>query len=242
MHIPRHTSTALLLCDTLDLVSHGNVYVNSFNNTSKFELNVSDLVYIKDTIDLLEETYDKGIIDALEKIGTLIQEDNPSFSTLINAIVSSQKIKGTYTDTLGVEKDLLGATVNDLPLGKAAWVDGNYIIGNGSIISDTYSKGYNDAKTKLVKTISGSIHFGEPDDSGDIATYITLPVYGYKTLIVTSSNYASGHRYINVSYSGGTKSVGQNGTMTIDVSNDTVVTISNSGSDYIVDGSYQLIP
>ena len=90
----------------------------------------------------------KGISSALATIHTDvdINEDTGDylilpFETLIDKIQHSQDINGTYEEGEEI-LNLSGTTPNNLPRGKAAWVMGEYIIGNGADIDNARNQGY----------------------------------------------------------------------------------------------------
>lgn len=147
-------------------------------------MDASDLTYLADEIDILEETYKKETVKALNEMNTYFIHDdstthNPdesnfnsdqakalSFHSLINGILESQSIpeEKTYTGTLpGEEEETTGniqaATEEGLSLGEAGWVDGELIIGNGANNNNFYNQGYADGMAGRVHgTISYVTH------------------------------------------------------------------------------------
>ena len=66
------------------------------------------------------------------------------------SLASQTGVTGTYTNTHDTEdtsddtvEDLVAATADNLSLGTAAWVDGQYIVGNGADNNSYYSEGIN---------------------------------------------------------------------------------------------------
>lgn len=130
-------------------------------------VDASDLTYLADEIDLLEETYKKETVKALNKMSTYFMMNNSTthdpdesnldpessvilpFGSIIDGILASQSIptEKTYTGTLpGEENETTGnisaATAESISLGTAAWVDGELIIGTGADNISYYNKGY----------------------------------------------------------------------------------------------------
>ena len=67
-----------------------------------------------------------------------------SFSEISYLISHSQDINGTYIAGDNEEHGLSGAVSDDLPIGVAAWVKGNYIVGSGKGVENAYNKGFNE--------------------------------------------------------------------------------------------------
>ena len=82
----------------------------------------------------LETKYNVAIVNALDKIGTVIQDDNITFDKLIEGITNSQKIA----------TDNYSAVADNLSSNCAAWVNGNYIVGTGGDNNTFYAKGFAD--------------------------------------------------------------------------------------------------
>lgn len=139
-------------------------------------MDASDLIYLADEIDLLEETYKKETVKALNEMNTYFMSDEAithdpdknalnynsanilPFQSIINGILASQSIptEKTYTGTLpGKEEEITGnisaATEENLSLGTAAWVDGELIIGTGADNKNYYNLGYADG-------MAGNVH------------------------------------------------------------------------------------
>ena len=90
----------------------------------------------------------RNIASSLVTIGTGMETDAQTgeyivqtFDSLSDAIVHSQDINGTYEDDVQIY-NLSGATENNLPKGAAAWVQGQYIKGNGFDIDNAYNNGH----------------------------------------------------------------------------------------------------
>lgn len=71
------------------------------------------------------------------------------------SLASQTGVTGTYTNTHDTEdtsddtvEDLVAATADNLSLGTAAWVDGQYIVGNGADNNSYYNYGISQSSTK----------------------------------------------------------------------------------------------
>lgn len=90
----------------------------------------------------------RGLASALATIGTSVEMDAETgdyaimtFEDIVEKIKHSQDISGTYM--VGDEELLLtGTTPNNISLGAAAWVNGEYIVGNGQDVNNAYEQGY----------------------------------------------------------------------------------------------------
>lgn len=130
-------------------------------------IDFSDLTYLADEIDLLEDTYKGKTVDALSQIsmyfnmdGTTTRDQNQSnlaienasilpFSVITDGIINSQSIptEKTYTGTLPGEStetsgNISAADAEKMSLGAAAWVDGILVIGTGADNNSYYTQGY----------------------------------------------------------------------------------------------------
>lgn len=144
-------------------------------------VDASDLTYLADEIDLLEETYKKETVKALNKMSTYFMMDDSTthdpdesnldpessvilpFGSIIDGILASQSIptEKTYTGILpGEENETTGnvsaATEENLSLGTAAWVDGEMIIGTGGDNNTYYNQGYAEG---LAENVHGEISY-----------------------------------------------------------------------------------
>lgn len=104
-----------------------------------------------------------------------------------------------------------------------------------------YTAGVEDSK---LPTVSGSISFNFNEDAYDDGgkSTIILPVSGYKTLTVTTTNSTSGRRKLYISAGSTSKILAHNESATIDVSAYNSVTIYSQNSDQPVYATYTLIP
>lgn len=153
-------------------------------------MDASDLIYLADEIDLLEETYKKETVNALNEMNTYFMLDNSTthnpnesnldqesssvlpFHSIIDGILASQSIpeEKTYTGTLpGDENEITGniqaATEDGLSLGEAGWVDGKLIIGNGADNNFYYDQGYVDGVAEALKSSKISYTYHHHDSS-----------------------------------------------------------------------------
>lgn len=129
-------------------------------------IDASDLAYLADEIDLLENTYKSETVNALNQVGTYYKLDGSTtfnrdestlsaenaallpFNSLVNGIVNSQSIptERTYSGILpGEDTETIGnisaANAENLSLGTAAWVNGELIVGTGGDNNSYYSMG-----------------------------------------------------------------------------------------------------
>lgn len=130
-------------------------------------IDFSDLTYLADEIDLLEDTYKGKTVEALSQIsmyfnmdGTTTHDQSQSnlaienasilpFSVITDGIINSQNIptEKTYTGILPGENtetsgNISAADADKMSLGSAAWVDGALLIGTGVDNNFYYNQGY----------------------------------------------------------------------------------------------------
>lgn len=152
-----------------NIKSNGNFDFDS----GKVTIYSSDLIYLADEIDLLEDTYKTGVAEALDQIGTYFKSDGTSthnrnestvapseatslpFGAIREGIINSQSIptERTYTGTLPGQAtqtsgNISAAQADHLSLGTAAWVDGDLIIGTGADNNTFYTQGSQDGYNK----------------------------------------------------------------------------------------------
>ena len=134
-----------ILTDSIDNVRKENIQSKGIIDYSSGEvvINSLDLIYLANEIDVLEHTYKKIILKYLNGINTYMTSDGsithdvvnsdvayyPKFEDLINGISLSQEVE-TETTAANLSND------------KAAWVNGNLIIGTGVDNQSYYDKGY----------------------------------------------------------------------------------------------------
>ena len=148
-----------------NIKSKGNF---DFEN-GKVTIYSSDLIYLADEIDLLEDTYKTETVKALDQIGTYFNSDGTSmhdkgdsnissseakllpYGAIIDGIINSQSIptERTYTGTMPGQTtethgNISAATEANLSLGTAAWVEGKLIVGNGMDNNSSYTRGKKD--------------------------------------------------------------------------------------------------
>lgn len=152
-----------------NIKSNGNFDFDS----GKVTIYTSDLIYLADEIDLLEDTYKTGVAEALDQIGTYFKSDGTSthnrnesavapseaaslpFGAIREGIINSQSIptERTYTGILPGQNtqtsgNISAAQADHLSLGAAAWVDGDLIIGTGTDNNTYYTQGSQDGYNK----------------------------------------------------------------------------------------------
>ncbi|MCM1388125.1 MAG: hypothetical protein NC231_12415 [Bacillus sp. (in: Bacteria)] len=134
-------------------------------------LDSTDLIYLADEIDELEAIYKQEILQALNEINTyyedyeyIVHEENTtiyptrlSLEQLTSGILNSQTVEtGTIADNLSKE--------------KGAWVNGEYIEGNGADNQTAYNQGYTDGFNKAMDGVDISYvyheHNGEQSGAG----------------------------------------------------------------------------
>lgn len=202
-------TTAITLSGVIGLTSSAQTDKRSANIKSKgiidFQngaavISSSDLNYLADEIDLLEDTYKTETVNALNQVGTFYKLDgtttfNPEestlassdasilpFSAITDGIINSQSIPAerTYLGTLpgGTEMNgnISAATAENLSLGTAAWVDGELIVGTGADNNSYYNRGYADGYANVVDSASISYAYHE-HKNGNNQVVTTSPIY-----------------------------------------------------------------
>ena len=157
-------------------------------------MDASDLTYLANEIDLLEDTYKKETVDALNQVGTYFKPDGTTtidpaegtlqaedanvleYRTIKEALINSQAIPALPFsgerpgETDPVSGTITGATAENISLGAAAWVDGKLIIGNGGDNISYYNKGVADGYAQKIDAASISYvqhyHTGSPSAEG----------------------------------------------------------------------------
>lgn len=101
------------------------------------------------------------------------------------SLASQTGVTGTYTNTHDTEdtsddteEDLVAATADNLSLGTAAWVDGQYIVGNGADNNSYYALGYTTGVAESLNSanIQYTYHTHTGNSSSKGGCY-TTPVY-----------------------------------------------------------------
>lgn len=133
-----------------NIQSSGNLHFQPSTDNSKsvyFESN--DLIKLANEIDDLEYHYKSEILNRLNSIGTFFDSngdyihennytENPNslrFVQLMDGISNSQTVE-------------TGTTSNNLSLGMGAWINGEYIEGNGSDVNEAYAQGFSDGASQ----------------------------------------------------------------------------------------------
>lgn len=134
-------------------------------------LDSTDLTYLADEIDELEALYKQEILKALNEINTyyedyenIVHEEN---TTDIPTLLSLEQLKDGILNSQTVET---GTVADNLSKDKGAWVNGEYIEGNGADNQTAYNQGYADGFNKAMDGADISYvyheHVGEQVDEG----------------------------------------------------------------------------
>lgn len=159
-----------------EIVSKGKI---QFEN-GEVCVTASDFIYLADEIDTLESTYKCTLVDALNSIGTYFKNDgtvtydssqnevnsgelkmNLSFGMIQQGILSSQSIPDFYE----------AAGADNISAGRAAWVNGILVKGNGEDNKRSWQNGYNEGYTQGIAdglskaNIQYTYHVHEGDSS-----------------------------------------------------------------------------
>ena len=110
------------------------------------------------------------------------------------SLASQTGVTGTYTNTHDTEdtsddteEDLVAATADNLSLGTAAWVDGQYIVGNGADNNSYYATGYASGKSEAsVERILVGSHQGAISTTS--CSFDCTSIQGWENL--TSDNFS----------------------------------------------------
>lgn len=134
-------------------------------------LDSTDLIYLADEIDELEALYKREILNALNEIHTyyedyekIVHEEN---ITAYPALLSLEQLKDGILNSQTVET---GTIEDNLSKEKGAWVNGEYIVGNGADNQASYNQGYADGFNKAMEGVTISYvyheHTGEQSEAG----------------------------------------------------------------------------
>ena len=147
------------------LKSQGVVRFNDSEGNS-VEINSNDLYQIADEIDTLESEVKTGISDSLHIIGSSEATPSMQFNGLFNLIEHSQDCNSH------------GVVSRNLPIGKTAWVEGNYITGTGEDLEAEYQRGYADGRASVANgEISYTYHVHTGSSSTGGGCYSNTPTY-----------------------------------------------------------------
>lgn len=125
--------------------------VFEFDNGSAV-IDTSDLTYLADEIDLLEDTYKTGAVKALNGINTYFNPDGSithvsDENTLlpeVAAVLPYHAILSGITNSQSVPQEHNGAASGNLSRGTAAWVNGSLVVGNGADNDSFYNRGFSE--------------------------------------------------------------------------------------------------
>lgn len=147
------SSSAIVMAETsnrrANIKSQGNI---EFGDGEVY-IASSDLIYLADEIDTLENTYKQRTVDALNHIGTFFLQDGSivydaalnevdeeeektalSFGTIVEGINKSQSVENF--------PQYRAAVANNLSAGTAAWVNGELVKGTGEDNENHYNNGH----------------------------------------------------------------------------------------------------
>lgn len=150
------------LVDPNSFASKGKIQVkeNETDSDPAIVIDSADLVTLANATNELNTQFTDSLAAAVNNIGSVPKTDRvaagATFSDLLKEIKNSQAIdtsesvyvlqNGTVTDDSTaegvVEKQIAGATAENLTAGTAAWVDGQYIVGTGADNNSYYASGY----------------------------------------------------------------------------------------------------
>lgn len=187
-------------------------------------MNSADLIYIANEMDIFENTYKYMILKYLNDIHTYMTADGsvthnvadsdasyfPTFGQLIKGISLSQEVN-------------TGTTADNLSEGMGAWINGEYVTGNGNDVNVAYSKGetvgyqkgvadvvanpygYGISASTLIDTVE---LYSSRQDFDDWTGYLTAPHDGTCTFIIkagiSTSGLSSAHDFTCSVYRGDT--------------------------------------
>ena len=138
-----------------NIKSTGNI---EFKN-GEVSIASSDLIYLADEIDSLENTYKQTIVDALNDIGTFFLKDGSSVNDAARNEVDEEEEKaalsfGTIVEGIRKSQSVEGldqhraAIADNLSAGTAAWVNGELIKGTGRDNEDFYNRGFEEGNAQ----------------------------------------------------------------------------------------------
>lgn len=84
---------------------------------------------------------------SLREIGTYFDENGNPTKNLVSS-TSLPSLDKIVQGVLESQNTSNGAITDDLPEGKECWVNGSFIVGNGTAIKDAYERGYADGLAK----------------------------------------------------------------------------------------------
>lgn len=161
----------------------------------------------------------RKIASALATIGTDVEKEDGAdeykvlpFDELCVKISHSQDVSGQYNDG-NSDAPLVGAIEDSISLGKAAWVEGRYIIGNGNDNQAAYNRGYDVGYADgIARVYNARIEYTRHYHTGSSSSYggcYTSPVYHqhggecYRTYQTNICYCSSGVDYNNDGYCDG---------------------------------------
>ena len=122
-----------------NIKSHGTLQYEQAGADNNVLIASQDLNYLADEIDELEDSYKRTATDSLAVIGQT--PVSTVWSDICSAIEHSQDVS-------------TGTTADNLSKDKGAWVNGEYITGNGADNKTNYNQGYTDGFNKAMNGAS----------------------------------------------------------------------------------------
>lgn len=144
-----------------NIKSHGTLQYEQAGADNNVLIASQDLNYLADEIDELEDSYKRTATDSLAVIGQT--PVSTVWSDICSAIEHSQDVS-------------TGTTADNLSKDKGAWVNGEYITGNGADNDEFYRKGYADgmASVNTDATIEYIYHHHSAACNPRTCTYTTI--------------------------------------------------------------------
>ena len=130
--------------------SSGNLHFQPGTDNSEYVyFDSNDLIKLANEIDNLEYQYKSEILNRLNAIGTFFDSSggymhDSNYTEDPNSLEFNQLMDG-ISNSQTVET---GTTSNNLSLGMGAWINGEYIEGNGSDVNEAYTKGFSDGASQ----------------------------------------------------------------------------------------------
>lgn len=181
---------------TVNLKSVGKLSLYKENNDN-LKIDSSDLLNLEINLINLEETCKDTIVkyinelDKNDKITDIVSKDSngnyKDFETIATEILNTQQvvdsdltvyktISGALTnDSTEIAVTVGAATANNLSVGARAWVNGEYIEGNGHDNDYYYDLGYADGQANLPNASVEYIYHEHVNGKGEVVT--TTPLY-----------------------------------------------------------------
>lgn len=142
-------------------------------------MDASDLVTLANQIDDLESAYKVKTVQGLNSIGTYFDSTGEwTHTDSITPYPTDLTFEQLYNGILNSQTVTTGTIADNLSKDKAAWVNGKYIVGNGTDVNNAYNKGYQAGLNYAAS--SASIQYTYHQHVGSSGAYggcYTSPVY-----------------------------------------------------------------